>query len=484
MPPDKVVVSGTGVVKSFGATRALNGVDFVLGAGEIHALLGGNGAGKSTLIRILSGEIACDAGQLERDTAAIAVVHQELSIMQELSVAENIQLGFCRGSRVFPWRRSRAATRDVLALLGLDDGSVLPETLAADLPLHKLQLIEIGRALASGARVVLLDEPTAALTAEETQTLFGVLRKLRDQGISFIFVSHRMAEIRQLADRLTIIRAGVTAVNARPVGAIDDGEVLAEMFGEGAARTATRDRAEDKPLGRPVLDLSYRSGGRSFPVAAGEIIGLAGTPVGPQALINAVLGMDSRHSWDAYLVTGDQRRRIRSPRDGIRHGVGYVSGDRAGKGLFSDLSIYDNALIARQVVGKRRFRGPRDTAIVDAQAARLGFAGQDLGKQPRNLSGGTQQKLLIARWLDLPVRVLVLEEPTRGVDLRTKNDLYELVSELAGRGCAVLWWSTEFAELRQSCDRVLPFTVTGEPVEPLPMSSVSEERLLAMTGTT
>lgn len=194
--------------------------------------------------------------------------------------------------------------------------------------------------------------------------------------------------------------------------------------------------------------------------------------------------MDSQHSWDVTLVGGERRRRIRSPREGIQQGIGYVSGDRAGKGLFPQLSIYDNALMARQIVGKRRVRTPHDRSTVDDQARRLGFAHQNLGKQPQSLSGGTQQKVLIARWLDLPIRVLVLEEPTRGVDLRTKNDVYDLVEELSGQGCAVLWWSTEFAELQQSCHRVLAFTVAGDPVDALPMSAVTEEQLLAMTGTT
>jgi ribose transport system ATP-binding protein len=496
---ESAALAARGIVKSFGPTRALRGVDLTLRRAEIHALLGGNGAGKSTLIKIISGELAPDSGEITADLSGggdqVTVVHQELSIMRDLTVTENLFVGATWGGRPFPWRSGAVRAREVLANLGLDDRSVQPSTRASTLPLHQLQLVEIGRALASDSRVVLLDEPTAALTAQETNTLFAVLRRLRDRGTSFVFVSHRMEEIRRIADRMTIIRDGVTVVDGVAVEDITDAEVLHNMFGRSLPSgnpavdtasdpaNATGSSAQADAVGREtVVELAHPTLPHPVVVRAGDVIGLAGTPVGPQRLLEALLGDRRGSRWRIELA--DARRGApRSVRDALLRGIGYVSGDRADKGVFPDLSIYDNTALARQVVTRGRFHSPRVHRRVDVQADRLGFAHQDLRAQPSSLSGGTQQKFLLARWLDLPVRLLLLEEPTRGVDLHTKQDLYRIVHELAASGCAVIWWSTEYAELKQTCDRVLAFDIAGDPVDVLEMDQTVEQDLLLATGT-
>ena len=372
----------------------------------------------------------------------------------------------------------------MLATLELDDGTVTPRTQAASLPLHKLQLLEIGRALASKARVVLLDEPTAALTSQETEVLFGVLRRLRSDGLSFIFVSHRMEEIRQIADRMSIIRDGKTAVNGVGVDDISDAEVLTQMFGESLPTQHVKQVQEQSADLATVIELRVSPSPEQVGIRRGEVVGLAGAPVGPQGLLNTILGLESQSPWQVELSFDRRAGSARSPRDAITRGIGYVSGDRGDKGVFPELSIYDNTLVARQVVSRSVFNPPAARREVDKQAVRLGFAHQDLTQPPSSLSGGTQQKFLLARWLNLPVKLLLLEEPTRGVDLHTKTDLYRIVEEIAAAGCAVIWWSTEYAELKQTCDRVLAFNVTGEPVDVLPMQEIDEEDLLSATGTT
>lgn len=478
-----VLIRAVGVVKSYGATRALSGVDITLRRGEVHALLGGNGAGKSTLIRVLSRETTADAGDLDLRTERVAVVHQELAIMPDLSVAENLVLGSARRA-TFPWTAAARETGRVLDLLGLDDPGVRPDTQARDLKLHQLQLIEIGRALSSGAELILLDEPTASLTVEETDRLFGVLRSLTAQGIGFVLVSHRMHEIRQVADVVTVLRDGRTAVDATPVAAIGDQDIVAAMFGEQAVRDsdARRQPATGRPLTGEPVTLRHAASGTNIGLVPGTVLGLAGAAQGPAVLTEALLGLERHPSWEVEI--GRRRWRARSPRHAVRAGFGLVSGDRAAKGTFAALSIRDNAVVARQIVQRRILRTPGEGGYVRQQLRELGFADLDVHASPSSLSGGTLQKVLIARWLDLPLRVLILEEPTRGVDVRTKSDLYELIHAMAKSGLIVIWWSTEHTELLQVADQILTFTVTGTPNAVVSAAETDETRLLQLTGTT
>ncbi|WP_441121565.1 ATP-binding cassette domain-containing protein [Nonomuraea sp. H19] len=356
------------------------------------------------------------------------------------------------------------------------------DRLAGDLQLHQLQLIEIGRALSSGADLILLDEPTASLDVEEADRLFQVLRHLTGQGIGFVLVSHRMHEIRQVGEVVTVLRDGRTVTDATPLTAIEDQRIVEEMFGEQPARERGRIH---RPAGRIApggVRLRHPASGTQVELSRGEVLGLAGTPQGPAALADALLGLTRRPSWEIEI---DGRPwRARSPRQAVRRGIGFVSGDRSAKGTFAALPIRDNAVVARQVVERRILRRPAEAAHVRRQLGELGFSGTDVHAPPSSLSGGTLQKVLIARWLGLPLRVLILEEPTRGVDVRTKSDLYGLIHSMAESGLIVIWWSTEHTELLTVADQMLTFTVTGEPHELLPAAEADEARLLQLTGTT
>jgi ribose transport system ATP-binding protein len=480
-----VLVSAQGVTKSFGSTKALVDVSITLLRGEIHALLGGNGAGKSTLIGILSQNSSPDGGAIHFGTEKVAVVHQELAILPELTVAENITIGTQRGP-AFTWRRAAEETERVLEMLGQGHGEIRPETIAGTLQLHQMQLVEIARALSSGADLILLDEPTASLTLDETGKLFAVLRALRAKGIGLVLVSHRMHEIRQVADRATVLRDGRTVVDRRALSEIDDATILREMFGTALLSPegehpihATTTPAPNSQTG---LHLHHKATGIRVDVAPGSIIGLAGTPQGPASLFDTLLGLSRDDGWEA-IVEGKPWR-PRSPRAAVKRGLGYISGDRAAKGVFPELSIRDNAMIARQVVRRVSVRRPSEIHAVRAQAAALGFSHVDVEAPPRSLSGGTMQKVLIARWLDLPLKVLLLEEPTRGVDVRTKTDLYAMIRTLAESGVVVLWWSTENRELLSISSQILAFTVNGDPQLLVDTRSTNEAELVHHTGTT
>ncbi len=472
------------IEKSFGATRVLHGVDFVLRSGEIHALLGGNGAGKSTLIRIVTGTISRDGGDLVTTShrnpgqaPVIAVVHQELALLPQMTVAENI--GLVHEMRGLGFHRPKSQSQIAKDALTLIDPELALRVLhlpASRLSLNEAQIVEIARALSTGAEVLLLDEPTANLTSQETAILFGVLRRLvSQQGIAVVFVSHRMKEIRQLCDRCTIIRDGRTVVNGRPMSDLTDSEIVAEM-GQPAHDIAHRDRnlSTDTDL---VL---HGPGGHRIECAKGAVIGLAGAPTGPSALIQTLVGSATHPLW--MIESDGLPPRFRTPLEAIRHGFGFVSGDRRGKGILADLSIFDNVMAARRIRDSRKIvRGKEEAECITLVSA-LKLKAGSIRDLPRSLSGGNQQKLLVARWLGLPLRVVVFEEPTRGVDIGTKREIYALIREMAAAGSIILWWSTENAELIELCDRIHAFDTEGKPAGELSQTTFTEDGIAELTG--
>ncbi len=485
-----------GVTKSYGPTSVLRGIDFAVAPGEIHALLGGNGAGKSTLLKIVSGVTPKDEGTLVYDgrdiggpegsearARGIAVVHQELAVLPHLTVAENIELPHRRrGLSLFSQRAAQSTALGALALIDRDFAERAISSKVGDLTMHEQQLVEIARALSSGARLLLLDEPTANLTAMETERLFVVLRRLaRENGISIVFVSHRMREIRQIADVCTIIRDGVTAVDRQPLVALTDADIVDKM-GQASAVTGAKDvpkRATGgTDAGRGRLEI--KGPGLDVAVEGGHILGLAGAPAGPEALIEALTGVGEPGSFTILL---DGRKFVhRTPRRAVRCGVGFVSGDRAGKGILAGLPIIDNMLASRRVLRGQVVVPRSEVAEAEGLLAALRIKVGSLWDLPATLSGGTQQKLLIARWLNLRPAMLVLEEPTRGVDIGTKREIYELIRTMAAAGTTVVWWSTEQTELIELCDAVLAFDPDGRPTGVLRHADITEDALAAVTG--
>lgn len=482
-PSTDLVLEALDIEKSFGATQVLRRANLRVARGEVHALLGGNGAGKSTLIRIVSGSLRRDAGAIhvggrpDYDASAIAVVFQELALLPDLSVAENIHLPHRRDAfgRVDPKQMRRLAAE---ALVTIDPALVASlEKKVSQLDLHQRQLVEIARALSSGAKLVLLDEPTANLTFADAERLFDVLRRLTAQGISILLVSHRMSEIRAVADVCTILRDGRSVVDRRSLDAIADEEIVQAMMGEGREKAAAVATRASSTAG---VTLGLAKGDLALTLAPGSVLGLAGAPEGPGELIGALIGAGSDAGW-AVSVDGTPRR-FRSPAEAVRSGVGYVSGDRAEKGVLATLSILDNLAAAARIARRRWWVMPDEVRDAAAALRLLTIKASSLYALPQTLSGGTQQKLLIARWLNLAPKILVLEEPTRGVDIGTKREIYQIIRTVADAGATVVWWSTEFSELAETCDHVIAFGLQGEVCGLLQAGEITEVAMTRATG--
>ena len=456
----------TGISKSFGSTRALVEVDLEVRPGEVHALVGENGAGKSTLMKVLSGAIPADAGSMLLDgrpyaprgpldarAARVAIVYQELSLAPHLSVEENVLLGVEPSRYGFVRRRAmRAQAQEALALLHHPD--IRPAARVSDLSIGAQQLVEVARALAAQARVVVMDEPTSSLTQTDTEILFNVIRRLRDSGVSVIYISHFLEEVRAVADRFTVLRDG-RAVGTSEVAATPTGEIIRLMVGRELSDVYRR---TPHPMGDPVLDLSGLTG-RKMPRRAdvqlcrGEILGIAGLiGSGRTDLVRAVFGLDpvtsGRVRVAGVTTTGW------GPPQMLRRGVGLLSEDRKTEGLAGNLTITDNLTLSRLLpyvrgglLSRRRMREASAEWI-----QRLGIRTQGPDQPVTGLSGGNQQKVAIARLLHQEADVLLLDEPTRGIDVGSKADIYALLGELAAQGKAVFWISSYLPELLGVCD--------------------------------
>ncbi|MBP2237096.1 ribose transport system ATP-binding protein [Sinorhizobium kostiense] len=487
------VVTVRGLTKSYGATSVLKGVDFSVARGEVHALLGGNGAGKSTMIRIITGSAAKDGGEIEfRDAAGnlraeaegrrtVTVVHQELALLPHLTVAENIVLPrYSSGLSVFDGKRSVQQAYEALGLIDRDFAACSLHRPVGDLSLHEGQMVEIARALSSGAQLILLDEPTANLTAAETERLFSLLRRLaRENGLSVVFVSHRMKEIRQIADICTIIRDGRTVVNRVATSSLSDTAIV-EKMGQLAAHAPTGTVSGARRSAPDGEALTIREEGLEMMLPPGTILGVAGAPAGPESLISALVGAAQSKRWSVSFSGWPQR--FSSPHQAATLGAGFITGDRSQKGVLRSLPIIDNVMASRRVTRGSRLAGGRENAECFDILQALKVKAASLWDLPDTLSGGTQQKLLLARWLGVPSRLLVLEEPTRGVDIGTKKEIYQLIRDMASSGTIIVWWSTENAELLEVCDRVVAFDTEGRCAGIIDREELSEDRLADLTG--
>ena len=455
-----------GITKSFGSTRALVSVDLEVRPGEVHALVGENGAGKSTLMKVLSGALQPDAGRmvlegapyaprapLEARSRGVAMIYQELSLAPHLSVEENVLLGVEPTRLGFVRRRAmRAKVQEALALLRHPD--IHPAARVGDLSIGAQQLVEVARALAAKARVVVMDEPTSSLSQADTEVLFEVIRRLRASGVSIIYISHFLEEVRAVADRFTVLRDG-RAVGTGDVAATPTSEIIRLMVGRDLSDVYRRTPHE---IGQAVLDLADLTGRRapnraSVVLRCGEVLGIAGLiGSGRTELVRAVFGLDP-------VVSGQVRVKGVSmsgwaPPHMLDRGVGLLSEDRKTEGLAANLSVAENLTLSRLrpyvrlgLLSRRRVR--------DATAEwirRLGIRTQGPDQPVMGLSGGNQQKVALARLLHQEADVLLLDEPTRGIDVGSKADVYALIGELAAGGKAILWISSYLPELLGVCD--------------------------------
>ena len=488
-------LAAVGVSKRFGVVQALDDVTLSVRPREILALVGENGAGKSTLVRIFEGVYRPDQGALmaggapqafrspsDAHALGIRVIHQEPDIVPDLSIAENLFLGDFRCIHgVFLDRADlERRTREMLAKFGLEK-DLGPWIRAGDLGPSQRQLMEIMRALRGGLRVLALDEPTSSLTEEEAQRLFRVVRRLRDDdGVGVVYISHRMREVRDLADRVAVLRDG-RLVAERPTAEFPEAEIIQAMVGRPIADFYERGA---RRRGEAVLSVrgltTKRVSDVNLDVHSGEVVGLAGlVGAGRSELAEAIFGHD-RMLAGSVAVRG-RPIRLKSPADAIAAGIGFAPEDRKSQALLLMRSVKDNiSLAVPDLISRFDFVDPGAERRIAAEFAdRLRIRTPSLEAAVSNLSGGNQQKVVLARWLARHPKVLILDEPTKGIDVGAKAEIYRLIAELAGEGIALLVISSEMPELLGMADRILVMA-GGRLVAELDHEAANEERILSL----
>ena len=476
------------ITKSFPGVRALDGVTFDLYAGEIHALVGENGAGKSTLMKVLggvypagsyggeiliNGEVQHFNNVRQAEAAGIAVVYQELSLVQDLTVGENIFLGR-EPSRfhMVRWNELYDRARKLLADLHLP---IEPRTPVRNLGIGQQQLVEIAKALSQNARILVLDEPTAALTETEVETLARILDKLRARGVGMIYISHKLEEVFRLSDRITVLRDGRT-VGTEATQKLTQAQVIARMVGRevGDIFPKTEHTPGDKVFEvRNITVEDPNVAGKllvdrvSFGVRRGEVLGIAGLMgAGRSELLTAIFGAHLGRMSGEVFVEG-KRVEIKSPADAIRHGIGYVTEDRKRFGLVLDQTILNNTTLAslKRISGRFVTNPDAERSVSERAARDLRIKAPNILTITGTLSGGNQQKVVLAKWLLTNPKILFLDEPTRGIDVGAKQEIYAQINRLAREGLAIVLVSSELPEVLGLSDRIIVIhegRVTGE----------------------
>jgi ribose transport system ATP-binding protein len=469
---DRPLLSTSDLHKAY-AAPVLSGVSLDVRAGEVHALVGENGAGKSTLVKIVAGIVRAEAGamtfkgepftpssKVAAEAAGVRLVMQELNLVNTLSVAENLFLDrLPRRFGVVNRRRLAEEARQALALVGLD--GLDPATPVGALGVGRRQLVEIAASLARRCDLLILDEPTAALTARETDLLFAQVARLKAEGVGVIYISHRLDELRRVADRVSVLRDGRLVATHRAAEVTAD-QLVREMVGREVGSVFERGGRSPETPGAVALRVEGLTAGAavrgvSFEVRRGEVLGFAGLMgSGRTETMRAVFGADRRDAGDIYVGGSARPARIRSPRDAVRLGLAFVTEDRREQGLLLPHSIRANVTLTR-LRPLARFgvvnRG-RELHTAEEFVRALGVRCRSSEQPVAHLSGGNQQKVVIAKWLWREPDVLIFDEPTRGIDVGAKFELYRLIADFAARGKAVVVVSSELEELTALCDRI------------------------------
>jgi rhamnose transport system ATP-binding protein len=484
----------TGIVKSFAGVQALRGLSFELLAGEVHALVGENGAGKSTLIKVITGAHRPDGGTLEIGGKAIehndptlsralgvAVIYQQPALFPDLTVAENIGLRLERGGpwRTIKWAERRRRARELLARVG---AAISPEALVRELSMPQQQLVEIASALGGDAKVLILDEPTASLSDREVENLFRVIGELRRQGVGMVYISHRLEELHRVADRVTVLRDG-SFVATKRMAEVDQRELIRLMVGR--ALETVFPKIEVKP-GEVVLEargLVCREGGVegvSLKVRAGEILGLAGlVGAGRTELARVLFGLSPADEGRIFLKGREVV--VKSPSKAVELGIAYVPEDRRRHGVILEMPVASNMTlgILNELATAGLIRFGKERAIATSFVQKMGVKTPSIFSPVGNLSGGNQQKVAVARWLACEPCVIILDEPTQGVDVGAKAEIHRLMGELAKRGLAIVMISSELPEILGMSDRIAVMH-GGRIVGELGRSEATQEKVLQM----
>jgi ribose transport system ATP-binding protein len=492
---DDVLIRMEGIDKRFPGVQALDSCRFELRRGEVHALCGENGAGKSTLMKVLAGVYPKDAGRVlvrgneveipsprAAQQMGISIIHQELNLMRHLSVAQNIYIGREPRRRLrFVLDEDRINQQAAELFEAMHMHHLDPRTRVADLTVAMQQMVEIARALSLNADVLIMDEPTAALTETEIEALFRIIRHLREQGVGIVHISHRLEELRQIADRVTVMRDGRYVATVRTADVSVD-QIISMMVGRTLADVTPE--PPEQPSQHVVLEAKGLNRGSAIrdvrlQVRKGEILGVAGlVGAGRTEVARAIFGADRLDSGEIAL--NGKPVRIKSPSDAVKHGIGYLSEDRKRYGLALGLDVETNTVLAafRKFVALLGSVDVAKTRAVAQQHVRgLAIKTPSLRQKVKHLSGGTQQKVVVAKWLTADSEVLIFDEPTRGIDVGAKSEIYRLLNDLARQGKSIIMISSELPEILRMSHRIVVMCegrITGE----LDIREATQERIM------
>lgn len=488
-----VVLKMTDINKSFSGVKALKGAALELRSGEVHALMGENGAGKSTLMKILTGIYERDSGQVEvfgekvkftnvkeSQDAGIAIIHQELNMMKDLTVAQNIFIGreYMKYGVFIDDKKMEREAEKLLKYVGVN---ISPSVRLGNLTVGKQQMVEIAKAISFNSRLLVLDEPTAALTSVEVDELFRIMNELKAKGIGMIYISHRMDEIKRISDRVTVMRDGeyIGTVNTDET---DDSEIVRMMVGRVIYGTKKEKSAcpENSPTVLEVENLNVGDAVKnvSFKLKKGEILGFSGLMgAGRTEVARAIFGADRIDS-GTIKINGTEVE-IDSPEKAVKRGIAYISEDRKRYGLLLDKSVTENTVLAS--VPKFIKLGFINDSLAQKKAyevnKKLRTKTSSMSQHLRNLSGGNQQKVVVGRWLINDADIFIFDEPTRGIDIGAKSEMYELMEELVKKGKSIIMISSELAEIQRCSDRVVVMC-EGRITAVLPIEDASQENIM------
>lgn len=489
-PADEQILKVNGLSKSFFGVKALDNIHFDLKKGEVHALMGENGAGKSTFMKILIGLLKADSGSISLNSEqienmdvhsimqkGISMIHQEILMVPELSVAQNIFLGReIMQAYLMDEQAINQQAENLLQSMGLN---IKVQTKVKHLSIAELQLIEIAKAVSNNARVIIMDEPSSALSEKEVEILFKIIQDLKSKGVAIIYISHKMEEIYQIADRITVLRDG-KFIATKPAAELDKNSLIALMVGREIEELYSANPTTQAEVVLKVKNLNKKGkfSDINFEVHAGEVLGIAGLMgAGRTEIARAIYGLDNFDSGE-IMLNGKQLK-IRSPKDAIREGIGYVSEDRKALGFIPELSVKQNISLSSILNYSKAWfiNEQKEENASNKIAQQLNIKASGLKQKVMNLSGGNQQKVVIARVLLASPSLIILDEPTRGIDIGAKHEIYKLIRQLTESGLAVIMISSELPEILGMSNRILVLS-KGKQKIILTQKEASQEKIM------